>query len=140
MSQKKILFAIDDTESCERASEFLVRFFGDRSDCSIMLVHVKTPTVLYGEAALAAYNEIEEKEQTVTDKIMDKFVSVFSKNHIVVETKILEGEAVSEVLSLAGGYDLLVIGQSGDNFWNKIFSTNQNDFSVKSPIPILIVK
>ena len=57
-----------------------------------------------------------------------------------VKQQLLEGEAVAEVLNYAKDYDLLVIGQSEESFWNKIFSTNQNDFSQKSRIPILIVK
>jgi len=44
------------------------------------------------------------------------------------------------VIAYAKDFDLLVIRESKDSFWNKIFSSNQNDFSQKSPIPILIIK
>lgn len=59
---KKILFAIDGTKSCQKAAEFVVGFFGDREDCTITIIHVKTPIMLYGEAALAAYEEIEKRK------------------------------------------------------------------------------
>ena len=129
---KKILFAVDDTKSCQKAAEFVVNFFGDREDCAITIIHVKTPIMLYGEAALAAYEE--------SDRLLEDFSAIFTNKGVNVKQQLLEGEAVAEVLNYAKDYDLLVIGQSEESFWNKIFSTNQNDFSQKSPIPILIVK
>lgn len=137
---KKILFAIDGTKSCQKAAEFVVGFFGDREDCAITIIHVKTPIMLYGEAALAAYEEIEKKENAQSDKLLEEFSAIFTNKGVNIAQKLLEGEAVTEVLSYAKDFDLLVIGQSEESFWNKIFSTNQNDFSQKSPIPILIVK
>ena len=137
---KKILFAIDGTKSCQKAAEFVVGFFGDREDCTFTIIHVKTPIMLYGEAALAAYEEIEKKENAQSDKLLEEFSAIFTNKGVNVKQKLLEGEAVAEVLSYAKDFDLLVIGQSEESFWNKIFSTNQNDFSQKSPIPILIVK
>ncbi|WP_026943526.1 universal stress protein [Helicobacter rodentium] len=137
---KKILFAVDGTKSCQKAAEFVVKFFGDREDCAFTIIHVKTPIMLYGEAALAAYEEIEKKESAQSDKLLEEFSAIFTQKGINIQTKMLEGEAVTEVLAYAKDFDLLVIGQSEESFWNKIFSTNQNDFSQKSPIPILIVK
>ncbi|CAM2895929.1 universal stress protein [Helicobacter burdigaliensis] len=137
---KKILFAVDDTKACQKAADFIVNFFGDREDCSITLIHVKTPIMLYGEAALAAYEEIEKKEAEVSDKLLEDFSKIFLDKGVNIEQKLLEGEAVVEVLNYAKDFDLLVIGQSEDSFWNKVFSSNQNSFSEKSPIPILIVK
>ncbi|TLD87273.1 universal stress protein [Helicobacter sp. MIT 05-5294] len=137
---KQILFAIDGTKSCQKAAEFVVNFFGDREDCAITIIHVKTPIMLYGEAALAAYEEIEKKESAESDKLLEEFAAVFTNKGVNIKQKLLEGEAVTEVLSYAKDFDLLIIGQSEESFWNKIFSTNQNDFSQKSPIPILIVK
>lgn len=126
---KKILFAIDGTKSCQKAAEFVVGFFGDREDCTITIIHVKTPIMLYGEAALAAYEEIEKKENAQSDKLLEEFSAIFTNKGVNVKQKLLEGEAVAEVLSYAKDFDLLVIGQSEESFWNKIFSTNQNDFS-----------
>ncbi len=137
---KKILFAVDGTEACRKAAQFVVDFFGDREDCAITIIHVKTPVVLYGEAALAAYEEIERKENAESDKLLAEFSAIFTNKGVNVTQKLLEGEAVTEVLNTAKDFQLLVIGQSEESLWNKIFSTNQNDFSEKSPIPILIVK
>ncbi len=137
---KKILFALDGTKSCQKAAEFVVNFFGDRDDWAITIIHYKTPTMLYGEAALAAYEEIEKKENAQSDKLLEEFCAIFTDKGVNIKQKLLEGEAVTEVLAYAKDFDLLVIGQSEESFWNKIFSTNQNDFSQKSPIPILIVK
>ena len=57
---KKILFAVDGTKSCQKAAEFVVKFFGDREDCAFTIIHVKTPIMLYGEAALAAYEDVNQ--------------------------------------------------------------------------------
>ena len=137
---KKILFAVDSTQSRQKGAQFVVDFFGDREDCSITLTHVKTPIMLYGEAALAAYEEIEKKESAESNKLLEDFSNIFTSKGVNVGQKLLEGEAVTEVLNYAKDFDLLVIGQSEASVWNKIFSSNQNDFSEKSPIPILIVK
>lgn len=137
---KKILFAVEETPSCQKAAQFVVDFFGDREDCAISIIHVKTPIMLYGEVALAVYEEIEKKESAQSDKLLEDFSAIFTDKGINVSQKLLEGEAVTEVLNYAKDFDLLVIGQSEESFWNKIFSSNQNDFSEKSPIPILIVK
>ena len=137
---KKILFAVDDTAACQKAAEFVIGFFGDREDCAITLIHVKTPIILYGEAALAAYDEIEEKEEKTNSDLLDKFIKIFKDKGINVGYETLEGEAVAEVSNFSKSFDLLVIGSSEDSLWNKIFSSNQSGFSQKSPIPILIVK
>lgn len=137
---KKILFAVDDTAACQKAAEFVIGFFGDREDCAITLIHVKTPIILYGEAALAAYDEIEEKEEKTNSDLLDKFIKIFKDKGINVSYETLEGEAVAEVSNFSKSFDLLVIGSSEDSLWNKIFSSNQSGFSQKSPIPILIVK
>ncbi len=137
---KKILFAVDSTEACKKAAEFVVDFFGSRDDCAITLIHVKTPIMLYGEAALAAYEEIEKKENAQSDKLLDDFSKIFTNKGVNVAQKLLEGEAITEVLEYAKGFDLLVIGQSEATLWNKIFPSNQSDFSAKSPISILIAK
>lgn len=139
-TMKKILFAIDSTPSCHKAAEFVANFFGDREDCAITIIHAKTPIMLYGEAALAAYEEIEQKENTESDRLLADFSQIFTDKGINVAQKQLEGEAVAEVLSYAKDFDLLVIGQSEETLWNKIFTSNQSNFSEKSPIPILIVK
>lgn len=136
---KKILFAIDDTEACKKAADFTIDFFG-KDGFDITLVHVKTPIMLYGEAALVAYEEIRKRENDDSSKLLSKFVDIFKERNIYVQSKMLEGEAVSEVLAFADGFDLLVIGHSEDSLWNSIFSSNQNSFSEKSQIPILIVK
>lgn len=137
---KKILFAIDDTKTCQKAASFIVDFFGKDERFSITLVHVKTPIMLYGEAALAAYEEIENKESKESSKLLEKFVDIFRNNNIDVTSVMLEGEAVEEVLECSKDYDLLAIGHSESSIWNSIFSSNQSSFSEKSPIPILIVK
>ena len=137
---KKILFAIDDTKACQKAARFIVDFFGKDERFSITLVHVKTPIMLYGEAALAAYEEIEKKESKDCSQLLENFVGIFRDNNIDAESNMLEGEAVEEVLEYSKDYNLLVIGHSESSIWNSIFSSNQSSFSEKSPIPILIVK
>ena len=137
---KKILLAVDDTASCQKAAEFIVDFFGDREDCTFTLIHIRTPIMLYGEAVLAAYEEIEKRESEENNKLLEKFSTIFTSKGIKVEQISLEGEAVTEVLKCAKDFHLLVIGQSEESIWNKIFSSNQSDFSQKSPVPILIVK
>ena len=72
--------------------------------------------------------------------MLEDFSAIFTNKGVNIKQELLEGEAVSEVLNYAKDFDLLVIGQSEESFWSKIFSTNQNDLSQKSPISILIAK
>ncbi|MDE6977996.1 MAG: universal stress protein [Helicobacter sp.] len=135
---KKVLFAIDDTPECERAAQFLVDFF--TTDYAFTLIHIKADFVLYGDAVLASYDEGQDSEEQRAKETMGKFESLFaSKNH--KPTMLLkEGEPVQQVLEEVKDYDLLVIGRSTDSFFNKIFSSNQDDFITKAPIPVLLVK
>ena len=113
---KKILFAVDDTKACQKAAEFVVNFCGDREDCAITIIHVKTPIMLYGEAALAAYEDIEKKENEESDRLLEDFSAIFTNKGVKIKQELLEGEAVSEVLNYAKDFDLLVIGQSEESF------------------------
>ncbi len=135
---KKILFAIDDTAECERAAQFLVDFF--TTDYSFTLIHIKADFVLYGDAVLAAYDDGQDSEEIRAKETMGKFESLFASHGHKPTTLLKEGEPVQQVLEEVENYDLLVIGRSTDSFFNKIFSSNQDDFITKTPIPVLLVK
>ncbi len=136
---KKILFAIDDTSECERAADYIIDFFG-AMDCCITLIHIKPEFVLYGDALLASYDEVDDKEEKQAQEIVQKFTQKFSEKGINTTFMIKEGEPVCMVLEEANNFHLLVIGKSADSFFNKIFSSNQDDFITKAPIPVLLVK
>lgn len=136
---KKILFAIDDTPECERAAQFLLDFFSDGYDFT--LIHIKADFVLYGDAVLASYDESGDQEEERAKEVIDKFSGFFtSRGYQQPKTLLKEGEPVQQVLDEAEDYDMLVIGKSADSFFNKIFSSNQDDFITKAPVPVLLVK
>ncbi|RAX56945.1 hypothetical protein CCZ01_07790 [Helicobacter monodelphidis] len=137
---KKILFAIDDTPECQRAAEYVTDFFGTMSDCSFTLIHIKPEFNLYGDAMLTAYEEAENKEEDKAREVLEKFTQFFTSKGLNPTALIKEGEPVSMVLEEAKNHHLLVIGRSADSFFNKIFSSNQDDFITKTPIPVLLVK
>lgn len=137
---KKILFAIDDTPECEKAAQYLVDLFGGMSDCAITLIHIKPEFVLYGDAVLASYDEVEDKEEMRAQEVAHKFTHIFLEKGINTSVIIKEGEPVQMVLDEAKNHCLLVIGKSADSFFNKIFSSNQDDFITRAPIPVLLVK
>ncbi|MDE7316807.1 MAG: universal stress protein [Helicobacter sp.] len=135
---KKVLFAIDDTPECERAAQFLVDFF--TTDYAFTLIHIKADFVLYGDAVLASYDEGQDSEEQRAKETMGKFESLFASKGHKPTMLLKEGEPVQQVLEEVKDYDLLVIGRSTDSFFNKIFSSNQDDFITKTPIPVLLVK
>lgn len=135
---KKVLFAIDDTPECERAAQFLVDFF--TTDYAFTLIHIKADFIVYGDAVLASYDEGEDSEEQRAKETMAKFEQLFASKGHTPTMLLKEGEPVQQVLEEAKDYDVLVIGRSADSFFNKIFSSNQDDFIVKTPIPVLLVK
>ncbi len=137
---KKLLFAIDDTEACERAAQYILDMFGKDADGTLTLIHVKPEFMLYGEAVLAAYDEIEMKEEEKAKLLTQKFSTFFTEKGINPFVVIKEGEPVEMVLEEAKDYNLLIIGSSENSFLNKIFASHQDDFIQKAPIPVLIVK
>ena len=135
---KKVLFAIDDTPECERAAQFLIDFF--TTDYAFTLIHIKADFVVYGDAALASYDDGQDTEERRAKETMDKFESLFATKGHKPTMLLKEGEPVQQVLEEVENYDMLVIGRSADSFFNKIFSSNQDDFITKTPIPVLLVK
>lgn len=137
--QKKILFAVDNTAQCRDAARFVLEFFA-HDEYLISLVHVKSPILLYGEAAALAYSDVSQSEQDKSEKLLNEFVDLFQKGGKSVHTHLLEGEPVPTLISFAEDYDLLVIGESEQSLWNRLFKSHQSSLQNSSPVPILIVK
>lgn len=137
---KKILLAVDDTDACVRAAEYILEMFGKDSDCSITLIHAKPEIVLYGEIMLTSYDEIELKEQERVKNLVDNFTTLFTSRGVNPYVIIKHGEPVEMVLEEAKEHNLLVIGESENSLLNKFFTSNQDSFIQKAPIPLLIVK
>lgn len=137
---KKLLFAIDDTEACGRAAQYILDMFGRDPDCSLTLIHAKPEFMLYGEAILAAYDEIEMQESEKAKILTEKFSSFFTERGVNPYVIIKEGEAVEMVLEEAKDHNLLIIGASANSLLNKLFTSHQDDFITRAPIPVLIVK
>lgn len=137
---KKLLFAIDDTEVCERAAQYILEMFGKDPDCTLTLIHAKPEFMLYGEAVLAAYDEIDLKAEEKARALVEKFSNFFTERGVNPYVLLKKGDPVEMVLQEASNHNLLIIGASESSFLNKLFTSHQDDFIEQAPIPLLIVK
>lgn len=136
----KILFGVSDTEECRRAIKTIVKFFGNRSEVELTLLHVTPEVLVYAESGIVDYGTIENIEKEKSNEILDEFEKTFKDQGIGCK-KILEtGNPIDVVLEIADQYDLLVIGASESSLLHRIFNSHQNSFINSSPIPVLVAK
>lgn len=136
----KVLFGVSDTQECRRAIDTIVKFFGDRKDVELTLLHVSQDIVVYAQSGVVNYETIENIEHEKSNEILNEFGQVFKENGLVCQKILRTGNPIDIMLEIANEYDLLVIGTSESSLLYRIFSSHQNSFVNSSPIPVLVAK
>lgn len=136
----KVLFGVSDTQECRRAIDTIVKFFGDRKDVELTLLHVSQDIVVYAQSGVVNYETIENIEHEKSNEILNEFDQAFKKNGLVCQKILRTGNPIDIMLEIANEYDLLVIGASESSLLYRIFSSHQNSFVNSSPIPVLVAK
>ena len=136
----KVLFGVSDTQECRRAIDTIVKFFGDRKDVELTLLHVSQDIVVYAQRGVVNYETIENIEHEKSNEILNEFDQAFKENGLVCQKILRTGNPIDIMLEIANEYDLLVIGASESSLLYRIFSSHQNSFVNSSPIPVLVAK
>ncbi|MDY2823778.1 MAG: universal stress protein [Helicobacter sp.] len=136
----KVLFGVSDTQECRRAIDTIVKFFGDRKDVELTLLHVSQDIVVYAQSGVVNYETIENIEHEKSNEILNEFEQAFKESGLVCQKILRTGNPIDIMLEIANEYDLLVIGASESSLLYRIFSSHQNSFVNSSPIPVLVAK
>ena len=136
----KVLFGVSDTQECRRAIDTIVKFFGDRKDVELTLLHVSQDIVVYAQRGVVNYETIENIEHEKSNEILNEFEQAFKENGLTCQKILRTGNPIDIMLEIANEYDLLVIGASESSLLYRIFSSHQNSFVNSSPIPVLVAK
>ena len=136
----KVLFGVSDTQECRRAIDTIVKFFGDRKDVELTLLHVSQDIVVYAQSGVVNYETIENIEHEESNEILNEFEQAFKENGLTCQKILRTGNPIDIMLEIASEYDLLVIGASESSLLYRIFSSHQNSFVNSSPIPVLVAK
>ena len=136
----KVLFGVSDTQECRRAIDTIVKFFGDRKDVELTLLHVTQDIAVYAQSGVVNYETIENIEHEKSNEILNEFDQAFKENGLVCQKILRTGNPIDIMLEIANEYDLLVIGASESSLLYRIFSSHQNSFVNSSPIPVLVAK
>ncbi|PAU99488.1 universal stress protein [Helicobacter sp. TUL] len=136
----KVLFGVSDTQECRRAIDTIVKFFGDRKDVELTLLHVSQDIVVYAQSGVVNYETIENIEHEKSNEILNEFEQAFKENGLTCQKILRTGNPIDIMLEIANEYDLLVIGASESSLLYRIFSSHQNSFVNSSPIPVLVAK
>lgn len=136
----KVLFGVSDTQECRRAIDTIVKFFGDRKDVELTLLHVSQDIVVYAQSGVVNYETIENIEHEKSNEILNEFDQAFKENGLICQKILRTGNPIDIMLEIANEYDLLVIGASESSLLYRIFSSHQNSFVNSSPIPVLVAK
>lgn len=136
----KVLFGVSDTQECRRAIDTIVKFFGERKDVELTLLHVSQDIVVYAQSGVVNYETIENIEHEKSNEILNEFEQAFKENGLTCQKILRTGNPIDIMLEIANEYDLLVIGASESSLLYRIFSSHQNSFVNSSPIPVLVAK
>ncbi len=140
MNMTKLLFGVSDTQECRRAIQTIIRFFGNRDEVELTLLHVNPEIIVYAESGIVDYGTIENIENEKSNAMLDEFETEFNKQGITCQKILKTGNPVDVVLEIINEYDLLVIGASESSLLHRIFNSHQNSFINSSPIPVLVAK
>lgn len=140
---KKVMFPVDFTESSRKVIPYL-RLITDKFGSEIHIVHViRGPEEFTGFELGATWWSTYEKELLDgAQKAMDRFVDDNLPDVKGVQTKVLIGDAVDEILNYAKGadIDLIIMGTHGRKGMEKVMFGSVAEGVVKrAGCPVLTV-
>jgi nucleotide-binding universal stress UspA family protein len=113
---KKILFPYDLSENASKISPF-VRSVAEAYNSGICLLHVVHDLQKWGKAYVphASMDVFQEEAIEATKKALDKVGEDEFQGYGDLETKVVSGDAASEILEAlkSGDFDLVIMGTHG---------------------------
>jgi nucleotide-binding universal stress UspA family protein len=134
---RKILHATDFSEHSENAFRLACALARDYA-APLVLLHVHSPFVAYGDGLVAAL------PPDFTDELREKLRATDPHDpRVVVERRLIEGDPAREIVRLAreAGCDLIVMGTHGRTGLGRLLMGSVAEAVVrKAPCPVLTVK
>lgn len=136
----KILVTTDGSEGSEKAIRFASELASE-SNSSITLLHVIPKIETTKEDIIILLKEEIGSPERAGTKYLETGKKIVGEFGIKVETKLLEGKEVDEILKESDNYDLIVAGSYGKGRVNEFLLGSVSSKLVhKSKIPVLVVK
>ncbi|MEM0160885.1 MAG: universal stress protein [Thermoplasmata archaeon] len=143
MAMKKIIICYDGSDFAKRAVDFVISNIAT-ADTELHLVYVGAikfgETVTYMNVEEKMLKMVRENGEKVLNEEYKKIVERFKK----VTVKYLEGTDIADTILEYGkliGANLIVAGSRGISIWaGALLGSVSQKLTVKSPVPVLIVK
>lgn len=136
----KILVTTDGSEGSEKAIRFASELASE-SQSTITLLHVIPKIETTKEEIIILLKEEIGSPEKAGTKYLETGKKIVEEFDIKVETKLLEGKEVDEILKESANYDLIVAGSYGKGRVNEFLLGSVSSKLVhESKIPVLVVK
>lgn len=141
---KKVLIATDGSKFSKNAIEMTARLARSGVMPEVVLVHVRSWPVLYGEASVASLEQIEQAEKTYQDHLLADAQAQALGAGLTGATKVAaQGEPAAEIVRAAQecGAEQIVMGTHGRGALGSLFIGSVAQRVVHlSKVPVLLVK
>ena len=136
---ERVLVPMDESETAERALRHALEA---HPEAEIVVLHVVgEPSGMMGAAAgLALQEDAEEAGEEAAGDLFSRAEEIAAEYDATVETEVGWGNAAKEIVRLAEGVDLLVIGAHTGGVAERLFVGNVARSIVQnSPVPVTVV-
>ena len=154
---QKVLVPFDGSEHSRRALESAIQIAKSfNSKLMLLTVHhviitpvtspeltIQTPVIVPDASAAEMTERAIEAAHNYDKKILAEAEAKVRSEKVEVETELIDGNAVEEIVRKAeeGKFDLIVMGARGLSTIKKLFIGSVSDGVIKkAPCPVLIVK
>lgn len=136
-----ILFCVNESEECHRASKKARAMFPSHLGYNFTLLHISPEIIFYAESGIVDYKSIEDKENAKIDALFDTFKREFEADgYTHVNTLHMSDKLEVVMKNIQDKYALIVIGDTEEGFFHRLFASNMLKFIEVATIPILIAK
>ena len=140
---KRILVAVDGSESSDRAVDMAKRLCGE-DGAHITLVHVVQPIYqAVGAYGYASFTTMLELQEETGRTILTEAKDMLEGANVTVDERLVIGNRGEEICNLAkeGEYDLIVMGRRGVSRLEEVVLGSVSSYVVHhSHLPVLIVQ
>jgi nucleotide-binding universal stress UspA family protein len=140
----KLLVAVDGSESALRAVRYAMKLARENGPCSIHLVNVHEPPLLYGELAVYVPREkMERLQREHSEALLEPAAAILREGSVPFTTETLVGEVAATIARRADelGCDAIVMGTRGMGaIGNLVMGSVATKVVHLAKVPVTLVK
>jgi nucleotide-binding universal stress UspA family protein len=141
---EKLLVAVDGSESAQKAAEKAVTLAKVLpASVTVISVAVPAPAPIHWSGTHFYYDQLFEKQEKLTEKILENYKAFFEDHNIIVKTILKVGDPATEICQFANSDDfsLIIMGSKGLTGIKRVLIGSVANYVVQtSKIPVLVVK